>query len=78
MAQASTAAALFASVKAQVPPAAHHVVDAIENLCQQRRLWNSQARVHFWLHNWLWLHLPLSIGLMVLLVGHVLTALRFD
>jgi hypothetical protein len=49
----------------------------MEELCERRRQLNVQRRLHFWLHNWLWLHLPLSLALLALLVGHVFWALRY-
>jgi hypothetical protein len=77
LANASSAAQLFQHCKAQVPPAAHGIVDAMESFCQQRRRWDSQARLHYWLHNWLWVHFPLSVALLVLMVVHVFVALKF-
>ena len=68
----------FDDLRLRVAPELRSLVDQLDELCERRRQLNVQRRVHFWLHNWLWLHLPLSIGLMVLLVGHVITALRFD
>jgi hypothetical protein len=38
---------------------------------------DDQARIHFWLHNWLWIHLPLSIALIVLMFVHVFFALKY-
>ena len=37
-----------------------------------------QERIHFWLHAWLLLHVPLTIALLVLGVLHVATALYFS
>jgi len=68
----------FDDLRLRVAPELRGLVDQLDELCERRRQLNVQRRMHFWLHNWLWLHLPLSIGLMVLLVGHVITALRFD
>lgn len=68
----------FDDLRLRVAPELRGLVDQLDELCERRRQLNVQRRIHFWLHNWLWLHLPLSIGLMVLLVGHVITALRFD
>ena len=77
LAHSNRAAVLFASVKTQVPPAAHYVVDALESVCNQRRHWDRQARVHFWLHNWLWVHYPLSVALLVLMLAHIVVALKY-
>lgn len=74
---ATRAAAIFDSIRIQVPPAAHEIVDALERFCQQRRHWDRQARLHFWLHNWLWIHFPLSVALLVLMAAHIFVALKF-
>ena len=50
----------------------------MEALCQRRRQLNLQQIIHFWLHNWLAVHLPLSVALVVLLVGHIWFALRYN
>ena len=47
-----------------------------EALCRRRSELSLQERLHFWLHAWLLVHLPLSIALVVLLAGHVYLALR--
>jgi hypothetical protein len=67
----------FEDLRLRVAPELRTLVDQLEELCERRRQLNVQRRLHFWLHNWMWLHLPLSIALIVLLVGHVITALRF-
>lgn len=77
LASASSAASAFRALKAQLPPAAHEAVDVLESLCQQRRRWNGEARVHFWLHNWLWVHYPLSVALLVLMAAHIVVALKY-
>ena len=58
-------------------PELRTLVGQLEELCERRRQLALQQRLHFWLHNWLWLHLPLSVALLVLLAAHVLFALRY-
>lgn len=77
VADASKSAVLFQNLKTQVPPAAHDVVSAIENFCEQRRQWDTQARMHFWLHSWLLVHFPFSVALLVLMLVHMFVALKF-
>jgi hypothetical protein len=77
LADASRGALVFQSFKTQLPPAAHEIVDALESFCRQRRQWDSQARLHFWLHNWLWIHFPLSVALLVMMAVHVFVALKY-
>lgn len=71
------AAALFGELRTRLDPAAHETVDALESLCEQRRQLDAEARIHFWLHSWLWIHLPLSTALLVLLFVHVWVALKY-
>lgn len=71
------AAAMFQDLRTKVAPAAHPAVAALEGLCDQRRQWDHQRRVHFWLHSWLWIHFPLSVALLMLMFLHVWVALRY-
>jgi hypothetical protein len=50
-------------------------IGQLATLCEERRQLNDQERIHFWLHAWLSVHVPLSVGLLVLAVAHVVTAL---
>jgi hypothetical protein len=77
LANAQRAASVFQSMKGQTPPAAHGVLDALEHFCRERRRWDYEARMHFWLHNWLWVHFPLSVALIVLMIAHIFTALKY-
>jgi len=67
----------FDDLRLRVAPELRTLVGQLEELCERRRQLNLQQRLHVWLHNWLWLHLPLSIALVVLLAAHVIFALRF-
>jgi hypothetical protein len=71
------AAVLFQDIRAKLPPAAHASVDALERFCNQRRQWAEQARLHWWLHNWLWVHFPLSVALVLLMFVHAWVALKY-
>ena len=64
-------------LKTKLAPGAHETVDILESLCEQRRQLDRQAQMHFWLHSWLWLHLPLSVALVVLMLIHVWFALKY-
>jgi hypothetical protein len=52
-------------------------IGELAKLCDERRQLNEQERIHFWLHAWLAVHVPLSAGLLVLTVAHVVSALYF-
>jgi hypothetical protein len=74
---ARESASLFRELRHRLDPAAHEIIAALEGLCDQRRQFDRQARLQFWLHNWLWVHLPLSVALFVLMWLHVLVALKY-
>ncbi len=79
------AAALFARVRLALPPegeiaesaALHNVLRQLEAICEERRTLERQRRLHQWLHGWLLVHLPLSIGLLTLLLIHALSAIYY-
>jgi hypothetical protein len=75
--QPARAAAMFRNLRTLLPKHAHETVDALENGCDQRRQFDRQARLHFWLHSWLWLHLPLAAALIVLMFVHIVVALKY-
>ncbi|MFO0952847.1 MAG: hypothetical protein U0835_17195 [Isosphaeraceae bacterium] len=70
-------AQIFRDLKNRLDPAAHVVVDALAETCDQRRQFDRQALIHGWLHAWLLVHLPLSVGMFVLMLIHTYYALRF-
>ena len=67
----------FTVLRNLVSADAHPAVDAIEQLCDRCRDLKVQRRVHRLLHGWLTVHLPLSVALILLLIVHVVYALRF-
>jgi hypothetical protein len=71
------AAAMFRSLKTQLRPEAHPVVDRLADLCDQRRQFDLQARLHFWLHSWLGAHVALSVALTLLMMIHTVLALKY-
>lgn len=56
---------------------AEKVIGPLERLAEQRRQFNTQQKVHWWLHAWLPLHIGVAVALCVFLVVHVVTALRY-
>lgn len=73
----SRAEAVFRDLRTRVAPGAHATVDSLENVCEQRRQHDLQRRLHVWLHNWLLVHLPLSIALVLLMFVHVFFTLKY-
>lgn len=70
--------AYFHGLRAFVTAEARPAVDAVERLCDRRRDLDLQRRLHFLLHGWLLVHLPLSMALLLLLVLHVVYAIRIS
>jgi hypothetical protein len=68
---------MFRNLRTQLPSAAGASIDALESGCEQRRQLDQQARLHFWLHNWLWFHLPLAVALLALMFVHIFVALKY-
>ena len=68
---------MFNSLRTKLPPAAHEVVTVLEDLCNQRRQIIAQAKIQFWLHSWLWVHLPLSVALIVLMFVHIFFSMKY-
>jgi len=52
-------------------------VEQLRSLCEESRQLDLQLRLHGWLHNWLFVHAPLSIALFVLVAFHIWFALRY-
>lgn len=77
LASPAEAARRFARLRESVPPAVRSVVERLRELADRRRQWDAQARIHFWLHNWLLVHLPLSVAMTVLMSLHAWRALKF-
>lgn len=67
----------FQRLRHMVPDEAEEIVDRLEELCDQRRQWDTLKRMNAWLHGWLLLHLPLSVAMTVLMVVHAIRALKY-
>jgi hypothetical protein len=70
-------AVLFEDLRTKLDPAAHEVLGSLENICEQRRQFDLQARLYFWLHSWLWAHVPLSVVLALLMLVHAWFAVKY-
>ena len=54
---------MFGALKTVLRPDAHPVLDRLADLCDQRRQFDLQTRLHGWLFTWLGLHVALSVAL---------------
>jgi hypothetical protein len=67
----------FGRLREAVPEEARHTLDRLQELADLRRRWDTQARINFWLHNWLLFHLPLSVAMTSLMILHAIRALKY-
>lgn len=67
----------FQTLRARTPAPSHPRLDDLQALCHLRRQFDMQRRLHWWLHSWVWVHLPLSVALVGLLIAHIYVALRY-
>ena len=77
LANVQTAAKIFDTVRQMSPGVVDPFVDDLENICDEKRQLDKQARLHKILHGWLFVHLPLSWALLVLGAIHAVIALRY-
>jgi hypothetical protein len=77
LSDAQKASSAFAGLYTLLPAAAHATIDDLEDVCDEARQLQRQARLHRWLHGWLLLHIPLSLALILLGAIHAVMALRF-
>jgi hypothetical protein len=77
LAKPERAAALFKDLRTKLPATAHDLVNDLDAICEERRQLARQARLHHWLHGWLFIHIPLSLALLVLAIVHAIMALRY-
>ncbi len=67
----------FEALRRLLAPPVHGVLDDLENICVEEQQLSRQIRIYRWLHAWLLVHVPLSIGLLVLGAVHAVMALRY-
>jgi hypothetical protein len=74
---AQKAASAFAGLRTLLPAAGHAALDDLSDICDEARQLRRQERLHHWLHDWLLLHIPLSLALILLGAIHAVMALRY-
>lgn len=67
----------FDRLRAVLPLALQEAVSDLQSIVEERRQLERQRRLHAWLHGWLWLHVPLSAAMLVMIVVHAVVALRY-
>lgn len=73
----ASAEALFEAQKKGTSNKIDEILDLLNRLCHERRELLLQTRLHGWLHGWLWIHVPLSMTLLVLLAIHIGSVLMY-
>ncbi len=68
---------LFSALHTMTPAHAHAGIAELNSICRLRRDLCRQRRLMGVLFAWLIIHVPLSWALLVLVIAHALTALRF-
>jgi hypothetical protein len=77
LADEGKALSAFSGLKTLLPDAAHGTVGDLQDICEEARQLTLQERMHHWMHWWLLLHIPLSLGLILLGAIHAVMALRY-
>ena len=67
----------FEGLKTLLPTGAHETAKRLEAICEEERQLHRESRIHYWLHGWLMMHIPLSFALLLLGCVHAITALRY-
>jgi len=73
---AKTGTRSLARLRKILPEESHPTIDLLSDLSNERKQYDLQRKIQFWMHGWLIVHIPISIALMVLLIAHIVTALR--
>ena len=77
MADRGRSQAMFQQLRLLLPPHLLPSVEDLENICEEKRELDQQARYHRILHGWLLVHIPLSYALLLLGAVHAVMALRY-
>jgi hypothetical protein len=67
----------FHGLRTVLPVEAHPALAALEEICEEQRQLNQQERLHWWMHGWLLVHVPVSYLVLTLGFVHALAALRY-
>lgn len=77
LASRARADSIFVAIKTMTPAHIHPGVEEVRELCERRRQLLRQRRLMTGLHAWLIFHVPLSWGLLAMVIIHAVWALRF-
>jgi hypothetical protein len=77
LANVETSNKIFEQVRQMSPSPIDPFVEDLQNICDEKRQLDKQARMHKILHGWLMIHIPTSWALLVLGGIHAILALRY-
>ncbi|HWC18616.1 MAG TPA: hypothetical protein VG498_16520, partial [Terriglobales bacterium] len=77
IAERTVSSLMFKNLRTVLPEVVHPVVAHLENICEEKRELDHQARLHRLLHGWLFVHVPLSFALLLLGAVHAIVALQY-
>jgi hypothetical protein len=69
--------AAFRRLRTMLPAQVHPTIASLEGLAEEARQLQRQQMIHYWLHGWLFLHVPLSYALLALATLHAWRAWRY-
>lgn len=67
----------FDVLRSGTPLAVHDVIADLQSIVEERRQLERQRKIHTVLHAWLWIHIPMSLAMLILMVLHAIIALRY-
>jgi hypothetical protein len=67
----------FRFVKLRVTEGYRNRVEEIQGWCDERRMLDLQAKLHHWLHGWVFIHAPVSFLLLMLTMWHAFVTLFY-
>lgn len=71
------ARAMFENLRTLLPAELRETIQDLEDICEEERQLSRQSRLHHAMHDWLLLHVPLSLALLLLGAVHAVMALRY-
>ncbi len=77
LANPSRAESLFSQARQSLSGDDQGVLNQLAAICDERRTLARQAHLHRWLHLWLFVHIPLSLSLLVLGVVHAVMSVYY-
>lgn len=67
----------FRRIRLEGPADWRGQLEKLQQICEESRQLGIQVKLHGWLHNWLFIHAPLSFALFVLVALHISLALQY-